>query len=454
MNLTPDQPPAQLLDILSDLGVKYELQNRSHDTESAGSDRFNYSFFPDNDALEWQLFLTIREPGTIALTVLYSLSFLVGFLGNTMSIKVLLGHRGSERLSGSSATRCLLINLAVCDLAVVCVCMPVTLGYRIYTVWLYGDFLCRAVPFTQAVSVSASVLSITVISVSRYYSVRFPLRSRSCFTRRRILATVAVVWVVSSVICAPVAVVTRRDEVGLIEGLPIILPVCSEVWPQPRLRQAYNILLFGALYCLPVTFNLILAFLTGRRLRGAGSGSQFSELDPRSQALHAARLRRRKQIAHMVAALVMVFAVSWLPLYVSDIWLDQGQRRPPEWLLQTRPFAQWLGLTNSSLNPFCYCFVGDLYRSARAIRLRYHQRMEFGGSSSASALALASLPKLLSLKSQEKDQVNVENDSETTGGQAWPEKCAQNTPLPCQLGIAEVPAACGSTKETVDQTGF
>lgn len=144
------------------------------------------------------------------------------------------------------------------------------------------------------------------------------------------------------------------------------------------------------LYCLPVTFNLTIGFLTGRRLWG-GKKSTFADLDPRSQALHASRLKMRQKIAKMVVCLVVLFAVSWLPLYLADLWIDHEQT-PPPWLLQTRPFAQWLGLTNSSLNPICYCFIGDLYRSAKVIRMRYYQKVAalFGTSSfSASAAPVA-----------------------------------------------------------------
>ncbi|XP_077379803.1 neuropeptide FF receptor 2 isoform X2 [Festucalex cinctus] len=310
--------------------------------------------------LESMLLWTLHEPATVALTLMYSLSFLLGLAGNLMSLRALAGRR-SRRLAGASATRSLLLNLAVCDLAVVCVCMPITLASRIYTAWVYGDLLCRAVPFTQAVSVSASVLTLSVVSVNRYYSVRWPLRARSMFTRRRVLAAVAGVWAASSAMCAPIAVVNRRREVSF-ETFSIL--VCQEEWPKPRLKQGYNVLLFAMLYCLPVTFNLTVGFLTGRRLWG-GARSAFGELDPRSRALHASRLRSRQKIAKMVVCLVLLFAASWLPLYVADLWIDR-ELRPPSWLLQTRPFAQWLGLTNSSLNPICYCFIGDLYRSAKA----------------------------------------------------------------------------------------
>ncbi|XP_051940536.1 galanin receptor type 1-like [Hippocampus zosterae] len=354
------------------------LQNGPRDGSSSGPapspppQRLNGTPSPSwDDAadLENALLWTLREPGTVALTLLYSLSFLLGFAGNLTSLRVLAGRRG-RRLAAVGATRGLLLNLAVCDLAVVCVCMPITLASRIYAAWVYGDLLCRAVPFTQAVSVAASVLTLSVISVNRYYGVRSPLRARSVFTRRRVLATVAAVWAASSAVCAPIAVVNRRREIGF-GGFSI--PVCQEEWPEHRLKQGYNVLLFAVLYCLPVTFNLTIGFLTGRRLRG-GTRTAFADLDPRSRALHASRLKTRQKIAKTVVCLVLLFAVSWLPLYVADLWIDR-ELRPPPWLLQTRPFAQWLGLTNSSLNPICYCFIGDLYRSAKVIRTRYYQKV-------------------------------------------------------------------------------
>ncbi|XP_071361318.1 neuropeptide SIFamide receptor-like [Trachinotus anak] len=377
--------PSPLLSTTSSLSYQ---QTSTSVYQPASSFPLSLPTLSSNDLadLESMLLWTVHEPSTIALTIMYCLSFILGFIGNLMSLRVLTNRR-SRRLASVSATRNLLVNLAVCDLAVVCVCMPITLGSQIYTAWVYGDLLCRAVPFTQAVSVSASVLTLTVISVNRYYSVKSPLQARSMFTRRRILATVAVVWTVSSIMCAPIAVMNRRREISF--GTFAIL-VCQEEWPQHRLKQGYNVLLFVMLYCLPVTFNLTIGFLTGRRLWG-GKKSTFADLDPRSQALHTSRLKTRQKIAKMVVCLVLLFAVSWLPLYLVDLWIDCEQR-PPSWLLQTRPFAQWLGLTNSSLNPICYCFIGDLYRSAKVIRTRYYQKVAalFGSSSFSSSAAVAS----------------------------------------------------------------
>ncbi|XP_064171809.1 QRFP-like peptide receptor [Anguilla rostrata] len=379
-------------------GARQSFPSPRYGNASLGDARnWSEDSFPQGSGeLERLFLLTIWEPTTIALTAMYVLSFVVGFAGNIMSIRVLTGRR-SKRLPGVSATRSLLINLAVCDLMVVCVCMPITLGYKIYKAWVYGDFLCRVVPFTQAVSVSASVLSLTVISINRYYSVHSPLNARSFFTRRKILWTIAVVWVLSSGICSPLVFMNQRDEFRPIEELPFVFPICREIWPQARLKQAYNVLLFVTLYCVPVAFNLTISFLTGRKLWHASR--HFAELEARGQAALSSRLKARKKIAKMVVALVLLFAVSWLPLYVADIWIDHEADTPP-WLLQLQSFAQWLGLTNSSLNPICYCFIGDLYRSAKVIKTKYRQRcLTFFRSSTSD-----SLPKMLASKQPKSGQ--------------------------------------------------
>ncbi|XP_062913493.1 QRFP-like peptide receptor [Mobula hypostoma] len=362
--------------------------------------RNNFSFYVHEDLSNLEnILLTIHEPSTIALTVMYIISFIVGFVGNVMSIKVLTSKRNT-RISGVSATRSLLINLAICDLMVVCVCMPTTLGYQIYKAWIYGDFMCRAAPFTQAVSVSASVLSITVISVNRYYNVHNPLNARSFFTWRKIFWTIFVVWLLSSGICMPLIFMNKLKEIDPTFGVPF----CSEVWSQVKLKQAYNFILFCALYGLPVLFNLVICFLTWRRLWS--TSSHFKECDTRNQALPASRLKIRKKIAKMVVALVLLFALSWLPFYMVDIWIDFNSEDAPkenetssEWIMNFRPFAQWLGLTNSSLNPICYCFVGDLYRSAKEIKSKYRRTLIslFNYSLSESSTR-SSIPKLLSYK--------------------------------------------------------
>ncbi|XP_060640470.2 QRFP-like peptide receptor [Anolis sagrei] len=348
------------------------------------------------------LFLFDKEPVTISLTVMYLASFLVGFIGNIMSLRMLTQKRRS-RMPRLSATRSLLINLAICDLMVVCICMPITAGNLVYKAWVYGDFLCRMVPFIQAMSVSASVLSLTMISLNRYYSVHNPLNARSFFTRRKIWGTILVVWVFSSTICMPLIFMNKMDEIGVVPGLLLAFPICREVWPQERVKKAYSFLLFCMLYCLPVLFNMVICCLTVHRLWCPTR--PLRDCSALNQTLPTSRLKIRKKVAQMVVALVLLFAISWLPIYTMDIWIEFNSPKslrevaPSPWVLQLRPFAQWLSLTNSSLNPICYCFVGNLYRSAKEMKTRYHRKMVSLLSFSLSEKSLPSSgPEVVSYK--------------------------------------------------------
>ncbi|XP_058013092.1 QRFP-like peptide receptor [Ahaetulla prasina] len=350
--------------------------------------------------VEKLLFLFDKDPVTLSLVILYLVSFLVGLVGNVMSIRMLTRKR-SRAVPSLNATRSLLINLAICDLMVVCICMPVTTGNLIYKAWIYGDLLCRAVPFIQALSVSASILSLTVISLNRYYNVHNPLKARSFFTRRKILNTILAIWILSSGICLPLLFMNRRDEIGVGSDLPLVFPICREMWPQEELKLSYSFFLFCALYCLPVSFNVVICYLTVHRLWRPTS--TLRDCGALKQTLLASRLKIRRTVAQMVIALVLLFAISWLPIYLMDIWIEfhspksLSDEEPSPLVLQLRAFSQWLSLTNSSLNPICYCFVGSLYRSAKEMRSRYQKKVAFLLSFSPSEKSwLPSVPKMLS----------------------------------------------------------
>lgn len=326
-----------------------------------------------------------REPGTVLLALMYVASFLTGLAGNVTALLALgSSKRRRSRMkimkmrSASSATRRLLANLAACDTLVVCVCMPANLGHHVYRAWPFGEPLCRAVPFVQAVSVAASVLSLAALGLSRYCGVHSPLRARHAFTGARVGAVIAAIWAVSSGLCLPLLFTNETRTLQLPNGARSFT-LCVESWSEARLRQGYNFLLFCALYAFPVLFNLVICSLTVSKLWSAGD-----EPGHFGFPCSGTRLQMRKRIAKMVLVLVLLFTFSWLPLYVVDIWLDfhmpedRGavpERVEHEWVLQSRPFAQWLGLTNSALNPLCYCFVGELRRSARRLANSYREKV-------------------------------------------------------------------------------
>lgn len=78
--------------------------------------------------------------------------------------------------------------------------------------------------------------------------------------------------------------------------------------------------------------------------------------------------RSKLKVAKMMIIVVMIFFLSWLPLYFVFTKLKLGLQftRFPNaedrFTIMMAPFAQWLGASNSCINPLLYAFFNKKYR--------------------------------------------------------------------------------------------
>jgi len=70
-------------------------------------------------------------------------------------------------------------------------------------------------------------------------------------------------------------------------------------------------------------------------------------------------------VTKLVASVVIVFAVSWLPIHVLNLWfkIDPFFPRTPAMYLM-KIIAHTLSYSNSCVNPFVYAFLSDGFRKA------------------------------------------------------------------------------------------
>ena len=76
--------------------------------------------------------------------------------------------------------------------------------------------------------------------------------------------------------------------------------------------------------------------------------------------------KSKVKVLKMLAVIVFLFALSWLPLYAVFLRLYFGGDVSPE-ARETifsiiLPISQWLGSSNSGVNPIIYCFFSKKYR--------------------------------------------------------------------------------------------
>ncbi|CAJ0575075.1 unnamed protein product, partial [Mesorhabditis spiculigera] len=97
----------------------------------------------------------------------------------------------------------LIVSLAVADLLVGLLVMPLTLAYEVYGEWRMGMFLCETWLALDVLFVTASILHICAISLDRYWSVTSPLTYPAKRTPHRMMTMIAISWLVSLLICLP-----------------------------------------------------------------------------------------------------------------------------------------------------------------------------------------------------------------------------------------------------------
>lgn len=102
-------------------------------------------------------------PATAAFSVVYTIIFVVGVCGNLL---VSLAVIRSKQMH--TVTNLFILNLAVSDIVMCLISVPLTPLQSFSGHWMFGETLCKLFPFSQGVSVYMSTLTLTIIAVDRY----------------------------------------------------------------------------------------------------------------------------------------------------------------------------------------------------------------------------------------------------------------------------------------------
>ena len=311
-------------------------------------------------------FFAYHTPVAAVLIALYALTFAVGIVGNALVIYIFARNKHMRTVTNS-----FLVNLAVCDLLVVCLCMPFSVAMEAYDNWIYGNVMCKLVNFSQGLAVSSSILTMTVISAERFYAIRRPLKARAFMSRTRIQRIVTYIWCGAALAVLP-SVFVRR-EVVMDTIYTIKLCACMEQWNSTPLKHLYNFALLFILYVAPVLFICVGYMQIGLNLwrtdtlLHAGTSSSESE-----NARH--NLAGRRKVARMLFVMAVLFAASWLPVHVLGISLDFLTANTHQThgiaLRHLHSYFLWLGHANSSINPLCYCIMSTSFKAAVRVEMR------------------------------------------------------------------------------------
>ena len=281
----------------------------------------------------------------IGKTFVYCLIFLVSLAGNTV-IGIIVYKTKTMR----KPINFLIVNMAMSDLLYPIIFIPYLIQMLYIDSWLIGgplgQALCKLVYFFTDVSTVVSIQSLVLIAVGRFGAVVFPLR-RPLISSKRCPFLILATWIVAMALHAPYLFVFKLAEYR--GGL-----VCSPHWKEVFGNNAfenYLLFVFVAFLLIPFVLIAILYIIIFLKLK--------SQRSPGEQSVNAGEQRQQRQrnVLKMAIAIVLGFAVCWLPYAIGlFIFIMFSWDILPCSFEYFFTVAVLMAQANCAINP-CICFI-------------------------------------------------------------------------------------------------
>ncbi|XP_061905713.1 neuropeptide Y receptor Y8b [Entelurus aequoreus] len=290
---------------------------------------------------------------TTFLIVAYSAVLAVGLLGNSCLVFVIARHKEMRNV-----TNVLIANLSFSDILMCVVCLPVTIIYTLMDRWILGETLCKLTSFIQCISVTVSIFSLILIAMERYQLIIHPTGWKPV-VRQSYLA-VALTWITACLISVPFF---KYNIVTLpFQNLSAPFPVndqlvCMERWPSVKARRAYTTSLLIFQYFLPLALIMLCYLHIYLRLR------RRKDMVERSRNATERKTKGSTRINILLTAIVVAFALSWLPLNIFNTVFDWNHEAIPSCGHDIIfSFCHLVAMASTCINPIIYGFLNNNFQ--------------------------------------------------------------------------------------------
>uniref|UniRef100_A0A1I8HYF6 G_PROTEIN_RECEP_F1_2 domain-containing protein n=1 Tax=Macrostomum lignano TaxID=282301 RepID=A0A1I8HYF6_9PLAT len=285
--------------------------------------------------------------------IFYAIICVLGTLGNLLVVFVVLRKRSMQTI-----TNILITNLAISDVIMSTVNVPLTPAIMFMGNWTLPVAMCKVMPMTMGVSVYVSTLTSTAIAVDRYLVIVHPFVPR--MKPILCLLLVLVIWLVALLISLPIAVFQKVKV-----SPEAATESCVEDW-KPEHRPVFTVVSFLLQFLLPccvitVCYARVSARLSRRRRRQNANYATGGK----SSAREAQDVRRKRRTNRMLIAMVTIFVVCWIPLNL--LWMLKDVNLVVEKNFHVPFFAcHLLAMSSVMYNPFLYGWMNANFKARRS----------------------------------------------------------------------------------------
>ncbi|KAK0076177.1 hypothetical protein PV325_005788, partial [Microctonus aethiopoides] len=295
--------------------------------------------------------------GHVVSIVVYSVLMVISIAGNATVLVLILQRKRSDR----SRINTMLLHLAVADLLVTLLMMPMEIGWAATVSWQAGDVMCRIMAFFRVFGIYLSSFILVCISIDRYYAVLKPLQLIGVDRRGKIMVMSA--WI-GAIICSAPQIVVFHVETHP-EFTWYQQCITYNVFPSDSHELTYSLFGMIMMYCFPLiviiyTYSSILMEIYRKSRESAYDRMRRSSLG----FLGRAKIRTLK----MTIIIVVVFFVCWTPYYIMSVWywIDRESAKLVDQRIQKGLFL--FACTNSCMNPIVYGAFNIRRTNQRTVR--------------------------------------------------------------------------------------
>ncbi|XP_070387755.1 adipokinetic hormone/corazonin-related peptide receptor variant I-like [Dermacentor albipictus] len=297
--------------------------------------------------------------------VVYCVLFVVAAGGNVPVFVTLLRNRHRK-----SRIKLMIMHLAIADMIVTFVMIPVEVIWRITGQWVAGDLMCKLMQTLRAFGPYLSSAVLVCISVDRYFAVLHPLKVHDAHRRGKIMLGVA--WYASLMCSVPQAVIFRVMEHPAMPGF--YQCVTFAFFAVPWHEKAYNIFCLLALYGVPLVAIVVCYCRILWEIHKQSKESHADQLMlPEQQQSGRLRLRRsdvrhitraRNRTLRLTIIIVLAFFLCWTPYVIMVLWyqIDPESASNVDGYVQSSLFM--FAVSNSCVNPLVYGSFTSSFRKA------------------------------------------------------------------------------------------
>ncbi|XP_006123664.2 chemerin-like receptor 1 [Pelodiscus sinensis] len=279
-----------------------------------------------------------KDISRILSVVIYSLTCLLGILGNGLVI-VIIAFKMKR-----SVNALWFLNLAAADF-LFNIFLPLNIAYTAMNYdWVFGEALCKLNSSLLNLNLYSSVLLLTTISIDRCVSVVFPVWAQNHRTIKLACLICIVVWSAGFLMSCPSLIfrqtVSHRGKMVCFNNYSLSK---KDHDLGVKRHTAVNVIKFLIGFAIPVTIIIVCYTIIVFKLKRN-------------------RLAKSKKPFKIIIAIIVTFFLCWTPFHILNLLEVQHAHFSYVLFEIGIPIVTALAAANSCMNPILYVFMGQEFK--------------------------------------------------------------------------------------------